>query len=265
MSAGRPESLRSRMIRVGFLDSARGAQAFERLGGWCEPLLALLARTADPDLAVDTLADLAERIGRDQGEDARTRLPRGAHRRRGLLDAPAVGARREPGARGAPDAPPRAVARADRPDPRAAPARPAYVMRASLLEAVGADPADAAPVATLDRRSGRRRAAGGVPPDPAPARRPRPGPRGRRRRRRRRALRPGRRHPRRRAGRGPGPGRRGRPRSAASRSSRWASAAATSSTTSATSTSSSSPSPARAATPTRSRTRCAPPPSWPRS
>ena len=49
MSAGRADSLRSRMIRVGFLDSSRGAEAFERLGGWCEPLLALPARTADPE------------------------------------------------------------------------------------------------------------------------------------------------------------------------------------------------------------------------
>ncbi len=148
MSAGRPESLRSRMMRTGFLDSERGAQAFERLGGWCEPLLALLARTADPDLAVDALADLAQRIGRDQGDEAR----------RAFLDAliddegssmrllSVLGASRALGEH--------LMRHPDQwrelTDPTLGSTRsPGYVMRASLLEAVGADPADAAPVATV--------------------------------------------------------------------------------------------------------------------
>ena len=54
---------------------------------------------------------------------------------------------------------------------------PAYAVRAGCCAAVGADPGDAAPVATLRRRRGGRRAAGGVPPAPAAARGPRPRPR----------------------------------------------------------------------------------------
>ncbi len=137
------------MIRVGFLDSARGAQAFERLGGRCEPLLAVLARTADPDLAVDTLADLAERIERDHGEGARTSFlealidDEGSSMR--LLSV--LGASRALG-----DHLMRHPEQwRELTDPTLGSTRsPAYVMRASLLDAVGADPLDAAPVATLD-------------------------------------------------------------------------------------------------------------------
>ncbi len=148
-SAGRPETLRSRMIRVGFLDSTRGARAFERLGGWCEPLLALLARTADPDLAVDSLADLAERIGRDHGDDARRTFLQALIDDEGsamrLLSV--LGASRALGEH---------LMRhpeqwRELTDPTLGSTRsPCYVMRASLLEAVGADPADPDPVATLD-------------------------------------------------------------------------------------------------------------------
>ena len=88
-------------------------------------------------------------------------------------------------------------------DPTLGSTRPAaYAVRERLLAAVGADPHDRAPVATVPDAEARRRAARGVPPGPAAAGRPRPGPRPRGRRRRRRALRPRRRHPR------GGPGRR---------------------------------------------------------
>ena len=92
-----------------------------------EPLVALLGRTADPDLALAGLLRLAEAVDdRDELLDAR-------RRRRGHGHAAAVGARRQPGADRPPGPAPRAVARAHRPDARAAPGRRRTPSRAGLL------------------------------------------------------------------------------------------------------------------------------------
>ena len=159
----------------------------------------------------------------------------GAGRRRGHRDAAALGARRQRGAGRPPVPPPRALARAHRPD---AWARPGRRRTPSARTCSGPSAPTRTPGADGDpaRRRGGGRAARRVPPGPAPPGLPRPHPPPRPRRRGRRALRPGRRHPRRRPGRRPAAGRRdGAPRRGWPWS-RWASAAATSSTTSPTST-----------------------------
>ena len=78
------------------------------------------AARADPDaaLARGRLVGLARR----QVDGPRTRCCAGARRRRGHRDAAARGARRQHGARRPPRPPPRALARAHRPDARARPA-----------------------------------------------------------------------------------------------------------------------------------------------
>jgi glutamate-ammonia-ligase adenylyltransferase len=139
------------MLRGGFVDSDRGAAAFERLAGWCDPLLPILARTADPDLAVEKLADLAEKIGGTGGGGAagtreeflETLVEDGGSAMR-LLSV--LGASRALGEH---------LLRhpehwLEVTDPTLGSTRPAaYAMRASLLRAVCADPEAATPVSTL--------------------------------------------------------------------------------------------------------------------
>jgi glutamate-ammonia-ligase adenylyltransferase len=57
----RSDSARARLLRLGFEDSSRATAELARLGGSVEPLVALLARTADPDQALAGLVRLAER------------------------------------------------------------------------------------------------------------------------------------------------------------------------------------------------------------
>ena len=59
---GRAESPKGRLLRLGFLEPDRSLQALARLGPYAEPLLAILAVTADPDLATSRLVDLADRV-----------------------------------------------------------------------------------------------------------------------------------------------------------------------------------------------------------
>ncbi len=198
----RPATSKGNLLRLGFLDPDAALAALGLLGDAAEPLLALLARTADPDAAIAGLVRLPR--GRST---TRHVLLRGAGRRRGHRDAAAERARRERGAGRPPGPPPRALARAHRPRARLDPAR--GLGGARRAAAAWRPTRRPAPTAT-SRRRGRRRAAGGVPPPAAPARRPRPDPPPRRRRRRRRALRPGRRHPRGGARDRPAAGRRGR-------------------------------------------------------
>ncbi len=147
MTSTRSESLRGRMVRVGFQDSERAMDAFDRLGGWCEPLLALLGRTADPDQAAVLLADLAERIGQAEGDDARAEFVDV------LMDDEGT-AMRLLSVLGASSALGDHLLRhpdqwRELTDPTLGSTRPAaYHLRAGLLRAVGADPSSPDPVAT---------------------------------------------------------------------------------------------------------------------
>ena len=209
------------LVRSGFQDSDRAGEQLRSLGEAAEPLVSLLARTADPDLALETLirlhtaapdADvLLSTVAEDEGTAMRLlsvlglsaalgeHLVRHPEHWRELTD-PTLGSTRPP----------------------------AYAVRAGLRRRGRRDPAATAPVAGLPpdaaadalrveyRRVLLRLASRDLAHHIA------------RRGRRRRAGRPGRRH----AGGGPGrrpcPGRSRRVAAAGSPSSRWASAAATS-------------------------------------
>jgi glutamate-ammonia-ligase adenylyltransferase len=131
---------RSELLRLGFRDVDEANAGLARLGDAAGPLRAILGRTADPDQALAGLLRLAEdaddellaELADDEGTAMRllcvlgasTALAEHLHRHpehwRELCD-PLIGATRPP----------------------------AYLLRTSLLEAVGADPADPAPVSTL--------------------------------------------------------------------------------------------------------------------
>jgi len=59
--SSRGDSVRTRLLRVGFEDSVQAADELSRLGEDADPLVALLAGTADPDQALAGLVRLAER------------------------------------------------------------------------------------------------------------------------------------------------------------------------------------------------------------
>src|SRR5215208_2483830 len=55
------------LVRMGFVDAERSLANLDRLGEAADPLLAVLARTGDPDLALNGLVRLAEAAD-DDGE-----------------------------------------------------------------------------------------------------------------------------------------------------------------------------------------------------
>jgi [glutamine synthetase] adenylyltransferase / [glutamine synthetase]-adenylyl-L-tyrosine phosphorylase len=59
----RPESERQMLTRLGFEDAGRARDDLAALGATSGPLVALLARTADPDQALAGLVRLAGRAG----------------------------------------------------------------------------------------------------------------------------------------------------------------------------------------------------------
>jgi glutamate-ammonia-ligase adenylyltransferase len=132
--------VRTRLLRVGFQDSAQAADELSSLGADAEPLVALLARTADPDQALAGLVRLAGRaepglvpeLADDEGTAMRLLSVLGASQAltdhlcrhpeqwRELAD-PFLGSTRPP----------------------------AYAVRDALLHAVGADPTSESPTATV--------------------------------------------------------------------------------------------------------------------
>ena len=141
---GRAESPKGRLLRLGFLEPDRSLQALARLGPYAEPLLAILAVTADPDLATSRLVDLADRVA-TVGEERDSFLEEVAGDEGTAMRLCSVlGA---------------SVALAEHllrhpdqwrelTDPTSGTSRPtARALRAALLRAVGADPSDHAPVA----------------------------------------------------------------------------------------------------------------------
>jgi [glutamine synthetase] adenylyltransferase / [glutamine synthetase]-adenylyl-L-tyrosine phosphorylase len=138
--SSRGDSVRARLLRIGFEDSAQAADELARLGQGAESLIALLAATADPDQALAGLVRLAERaepalvreLADDEGTAMRLLSVLGASQ--ALTDHLC----RHPEHW-------RELA-----DPFLGSTRPAaYALRGALLTAVGADPADDRPTATL--------------------------------------------------------------------------------------------------------------------
>jgi glutamate-ammonia-ligase adenylyltransferase len=132
--------VRRRLLRSGFEDSAQAADELARLGDGAEPLVALLGETADPDQALAGLVRLAERaepglvqeLGDDEGTAMRLLSVLGASQ--ALTDHLC----RHPEQW-------RELA-----DPFLGSTRPAaYAVRGALLGAVGADPTDVRPTATV--------------------------------------------------------------------------------------------------------------------
>ncbi len=136
----RSDSVHTRLLRLGFEDSGRARDELATLGDRAEPLVALLARTADPDQALAGLVRLAQRVGPglvpeladDEGTSMRLLSVLGASQ--ALAD--------------------HLVRHPDQwrelTDPFLGSTRPtSHGVRAGLLRAVGADPGDAAPVAAL--------------------------------------------------------------------------------------------------------------------
>jgi glutamate-ammonia-ligase adenylyltransferase len=140
---GRSDSVHRQLLRLGFADPGRAGSELEELGPRSEPLLAILARTADPDQALAELSRLVEHAGSglvpeladDEGTSMRLLSVLGASQALGdhlcrhpeqwrELADPFLGSTRPP----------------------------AYAVRGALLEAVGADPESTHPTATLPTR-----------------------------------------------------------------------------------------------------------------
>ncbi|MDN4161809.1 bifunctional [glutamine synthetase] adenylyltransferase/[glutamine synthetase]-adenylyl-L-tyrosine phosphorylase [Nocardioides abyssi] len=134
------------LLRLGFLDSEAAVEHLRALGPVAEELLHLLARTADPDLALGRLVRLAEAL--DDGADGPGAMLEA------LADDEGT-AMRLLSVLGASAALGDHLVRhpthwRELTDPTLGSTRPAaYALRAELLASVGADPAAAEPVATL--------------------------------------------------------------------------------------------------------------------
>ena len=130
------------LLRRGFVETERAQTHLTELGETAEPLLAILGRTADPDLALSGLCRLAESLG--GGEDMLAALVDDEGTAMRLLSVMGM-----------------SIALSDHlarhpeqwrelTDPTLGSTRPAaYAVAADLLRAVGADPAEAEPVASL--------------------------------------------------------------------------------------------------------------------
>lgn len=135
---------KGRLLRHGFVDVDRARAGLAELGPAAEPLLALLGRTADPDAALRGLVLLLDALPEDEHE----LLP-------ALVDDEGT-AMRLLSVLGASEALAHHLVRhpdhwRELTDPTLGSTRPAaYAVRDGLVRAVGADPRDATPVATLD-------------------------------------------------------------------------------------------------------------------
>jgi glutamate-ammonia-ligase adenylyltransferase len=138
----RASSAKAKLTRLGFDDPATAEQHLAALGDAAEPLVALLARTADPDQALAQLVRLTESapdatqmlrsVADDEGTAMRLLCVLGAS------EALADHLCRHP------------EHWRELTDPTLGSTRPAaYAVREGLLEAVGADPHDPTPTATL--------------------------------------------------------------------------------------------------------------------
>ena len=144
---GRP-SRRTQLFRQGFVDVERTEALLDRLGKDVTTFVALLARTADPDAAAGRLVELADRVAQLEGDDAREAFLET------LVDDEGT-AMRLLSVLGASVALGQHLLRhpdqwRELTDPTLGSTRPAaYWLRGELLRAVGADPRQEEPVATL--------------------------------------------------------------------------------------------------------------------
>ncbi|GAA2113704.1 bifunctional [glutamine synthetase] adenylyltransferase/[glutamine synthetase]-adenylyl-L-tyrosine phosphorylase [Nocardioides bigeumensis] len=143
MSREAAGSSRAALLALGFHDIEAARRDLDRLGATAEPLLAILGRAADPDLAVASLVRITDRLPDDEAGallDALVDDEGTAMRLVGVLGASlALGDHlvRHPSHW------------RELTDPELGSTRPAaYAVRAGLLRAVGADPQDQAPTAT---------------------------------------------------------------------------------------------------------------------
>ena len=131
------------LARHGFLDSDRAQRLLGGLGDVAKPLLPLIARSADPDLALSSLVDLADaaedrdallsEVADDEGTSMRLLSVLGASQALGEH------LRKHP------------EHWHELTDPTLGSTRPAaYAIREGLLRAVGSDPADPEPVSTME-------------------------------------------------------------------------------------------------------------------
>jgi [glutamine synthetase] adenylyltransferase / [glutamine synthetase]-adenylyl-L-tyrosine phosphorylase len=130
------------LVRMGFVDAEHSLANLDQLGEAADPLLAVLARTSDPDLALHGLVRLAEAADNDGELLSAVADDEGTAMRLlsvlGASSALADHLVRHPGHW------------TELADPTLGSTRAAaFAVRAELLRAVGADPHDAAPVATL--------------------------------------------------------------------------------------------------------------------
>ena len=138
----RPPTTKGALLRLGFGDAEAALGLLGELGSACEPLMAIAARTADPDAALADLVRIADEVeDRDEMLAALADDEGTAMRLLSVLGAScALGdhlARHPEHWR-------------ELRDPTMGSTRPAaYAVRAALLAAVGADPHDVDPVATL--------------------------------------------------------------------------------------------------------------------
>ncbi|HEU5456567.1 MAG TPA: bifunctional [glutamine synthetase] adenylyltransferase/[glutamine synthetase]-adenylyl-L-tyrosine phosphorylase, partial [Nocardioides sp.] len=127
---------------MGFVDAERSLANLDRLGEAADPLLAVLARTADPDLALLGLVRLAEAA--DDGEELLSAVADDEGTAMRLLSVLGASTALADHVVRHPEQWKQLV------DPTLGSTRAAaFAIRTDLLRAVGADPADAAPVATL--------------------------------------------------------------------------------------------------------------------
>jgi len=140
---GHPSTTKGSLTRLGFQDPEQSLGELGHLGDSAGPLLAFLARTADPDLALSSLVRLVEAAGPEESQELLRALVDDEGTAMRLLSV--LGA---------------SIALGDHlclhpehwrelTDPTMGSTRPAaYAVREGLLRVVGADPHDPAPVAT---------------------------------------------------------------------------------------------------------------------
>ncbi len=146
--SGRTETRKAWLLGLGFQDPEASAADLVRIGNPARPLVKMIAKSADPDHSLCTLADLADRIGERHGTDERAAFlteiadDEGTAMRLVMVLGASVALgehlMRHP------------EHWRELTDPHLGSTRPAaYWIRAGLLRAVGADPDDARPVASL--------------------------------------------------------------------------------------------------------------------
>ncbi len=141
----RTPSARTTLLRAGFTDLDRSGECLKRLGPHVDDILPVLRETADPDLALERLVEIADRLEEQREGEGQAMLSTVARQR--------ATARRLLHVLGASTALGDHLLRhcshwADLADESLETARPTTAaLRAKLLEAVGADPTSSSPVA----------------------------------------------------------------------------------------------------------------------